>query len=220
MSGGGEEQDHSWPAFVDALTTMTMILTFVMLILAVAMASMMENVSKNFIERIAKSQNIATHPNATVEDLTELVIEGLRGKNPTTTQIKTLETQEKHQVVNEAKPDEVIAQQRVEAKVSDTLLTLTYQKRATQLDETATQQIESFLKSSPVVGAASIIEVRALADVGSGNLSDARRIAYYRGMVVRSALIKAGLAPEKVAIKVDEGSNGTEADVVKIYAKP
>lgn len=221
MSGGGDgAEDHSWPAFVDVLTTMTMILTFVMLILAVAMASMMENVSKNIIERIAQSQNIATNPNATVEDLAEMVIEGMRGKSPSTTPVQSIETPEKKTVFSQAKPDEVQAAQRVEAKVSDTMLTLNYQKRATQLDDGALKQIEDYLKSNPAIAQASMFEVRAVADAGSGTLSDARRIAYYRGMVVRTALNKAGIPPEKITIKVDDTAAGKDGDVVKIYAKP
>jgi len=44
-----EEVEHHWPGYVDALTTMTMMLIFVMMILAVAIFSMSENVSRSLV---------------------------------------------------------------------------------------------------------------------------------------------------------------------------
>ena len=52
-----EEENH-WPGYVDALTTMTMMLIFVMTILAVAIFGLSQNVSRSMVEKIAKVANI------------------------------------------------------------------------------------------------------------------------------------------------------------------
>ena len=53
-----DESENHWPGYVDALTTMTMMLIFVMMILAVAIFSMSENVSRTLVEQVAKSAGI------------------------------------------------------------------------------------------------------------------------------------------------------------------
>ena len=69
----GEAENH-WPGYVDALTTMTMMLIFVMMILTVAMFSMSEDVSRQQVERIAAAAGIpAVTDDMSTEDFAELV---------------------------------------------------------------------------------------------------------------------------------------------------
>ena len=58
MSNGQAEEENHWPAYVDALTTMTMMLIFVMTILAVAIFGLSQNVSRSMVEKIAKAVNV------------------------------------------------------------------------------------------------------------------------------------------------------------------
>ena len=44
--GGGGEEDSYWPGYVDALTTMTMVLTFIMMVLGVVVFMLSQNISR------------------------------------------------------------------------------------------------------------------------------------------------------------------------------
>ncbi|OYU48929.1 MAG: hypothetical protein CFE31_10915 [Rhizobiales bacterium PAR1] len=80
-----DESENHWPGYVDALTTMTMMLIFVMMILAVAIFSMSENVSRTLVEQVAKSAGIKLPTEGlsieayTKQVMTELETRGLNG---------------------------------------------------------------------------------------------------------------------------------------------
>ena len=53
MAGSSEgEEENYWPGFVDALTTMVMVLTFVMMVLGIVVFTLSQNVSKNYMAAI------------------------------------------------------------------------------------------------------------------------------------------------------------------------
>ncbi|PSC06713.1 hypothetical protein SLNSH_02645 [Alsobacter soli] len=58
-SGGAEEENY-WPGYVDALTTMLMVLTFVMMVLGIVVFTLSQNVSKNLVQAMAKAAQVDT----------------------------------------------------------------------------------------------------------------------------------------------------------------
>jgi len=82
MSHGSGEEENYWPGYVDALTSMVQVLAFVMMLLAMAVFVLSQSVSKSAVEEIAKAAKVDAPPNATVAELTKIVIDQLeKAKN-------------------------------------------------------------------------------------------------------------------------------------------
>jgi len=82
-SAGGDNDENHWPGYVDALTTMTMMLIFVMMILSVAMFSMSESVSRGLIEKIAAAAGVAVNSEGlSTGDYAEQVVNKLGDRSP------------------------------------------------------------------------------------------------------------------------------------------
>lgn len=80
-AASGEEENY-WPGYVDALTTMLMVLTFVMMVLGIVVFTLSQNVSKNVVAGVAQALNIDTSglDARTPEALRQAVIEALKEK--------------------------------------------------------------------------------------------------------------------------------------------
>lgn len=224
-SNDGEE-DHSWPAFVDALTTMVMILTFVMLILAVAMASMMENVSKHLIQKIAEVvyKDTKFTADVTPEDMANRIIETFRRQqesqertNVAGAPVASLPPPpEQERTLTPTPPTQGVQSQRVSAVASAAALTLTYEARATRIDDETQARIKAFVDAAGATADGRRLEVRAFAST-LGALSEARRIAFYRGMLVRGGLAAAGVPVDRINVRVDPTANPADAEVVRVF---
>ncbi len=72
-----EDEENYWPGYVDALTTMTMVLTFIMLVLGLAVFSLSQNVSKGMLESIAKAMKLPEDlpPDMSADEITRILIE-------------------------------------------------------------------------------------------------------------------------------------------------
>ncbi len=72
-----EDEENYWPGYVDALTTMTMVLTFIMLVLGLAVFSLSQNVSKGMLESIAKAMKLPADlpQDLSSEEITRILIE-------------------------------------------------------------------------------------------------------------------------------------------------
>ena len=77
MSHGSSEEENYWPGYVDALTSMVQVLAFVMMLLAMAVFVLSQNVSKSAVKAIAQAANMDVPPDANVQQLTALVIDEL-----------------------------------------------------------------------------------------------------------------------------------------------
>jgi hypothetical protein len=79
-SSEGEELDY-WPGFVDALTTMVMVLTFVMMVLGIVVFTLSQNVSKNYMAAIATAVNVdanAAKQNLTPDQVKAEILEAIK----------------------------------------------------------------------------------------------------------------------------------------------
>jgi hypothetical protein len=72
-----EDEENYWPGYVDALTTMTMVLTFIMLVLGLAVFSLSQNVSKGMLESIAKAMKLPEDlpQDISADEITRILIE-------------------------------------------------------------------------------------------------------------------------------------------------
>jgi hypothetical protein len=87
MAGSsGEEDENYWPGYVDALTTMTMVLTFVMMILGVMVFMLSQDITNSKVGVIARALKIQTEQAENLSDdqiekaLRSMVQEHARGE--------------------------------------------------------------------------------------------------------------------------------------------
>src|ERR1700759_1506646 len=75
MSHSEGEGENYWPGYVDALTSMVQVLAFVMMMLAMAVFMLSQNVSKKAVEAIAQAVNADTKPGAGIKELTQAIVD-------------------------------------------------------------------------------------------------------------------------------------------------
>jgi hypothetical protein len=232
-----DSEENYWPGYVDALTTMTMVLTFIMLVLGLAVFSLSQNVSKGMLETIANALKLSDDmpKDMSPDDITRLVVERI-GKQDE--EIKTAKAEAAKLAaarveeagapliapphagaspeVGEAGASPV--DRRIEsAAVAPTAppnqativslqqaqLRLVYKPRATGLDEAAREAISQALGPDSALQRAKTVEIIAGVDRGNLAVSDANRVAYYRALILRGQLLTAGIAPERIKVRID-----------------
>jgi hypothetical protein len=218
MAANAGEDDNHWPGYVDALTTMTMMLIFVMTILAIAIFGLSQNVSRSMVEKIAKVIELdITDPQEATDKLAERVVARLEAK-PSDTQYaggpaklrEELEPEHKLASAETAPTSPPPTPALVERKQA--FITVAYQRRATGLDGETTDRIKSALSDG---GKNGVIEMRAFADKAS-SVSDSRRIAFYRLLNLRTEMIRMGIPADRIKARIEDAAGGAEGDMVRI----
>lgn len=268
-----DANENHWPGYVDALTTMLMVLTFVMMILGIAVFAMSQNVSRVLVEAIARAAQVELKGEAeTVPELTDRILDTLK-RQPPRPPVAGLERSMSEQGPareagtgldpargegtppgqdserNPGQPTEsrnasgaaqpgapsmagedrrVVSEQPafvpgapgpVAAAVQGAGLVIEFQPRATRLDDASSAKLTDTLTAESSFRDAPLLEVRASIDRSAAGLSDARRVAYYRAMLVRSAILKSGVPPERVRVLIDEtdkAGGNTSAEQVRV----
>lgn len=235
-----EESENHWPGYVDALTTMTMILIFVMMILSVAFFSVSSNVSRSLIEKIAETAGLALSPsNVTNEQVVNDVITQLATQRDARTlaaiqrTLPSIDTpiQTAQDLTPPIRPpSETIVQSEalaaapppaapVRADAAETLLTLVYKPRAAGIDEAALGEIRAFVEHAKLTGPQARFDLRAYATPSTGAVSDSRRIAYYRAMTARNRLISFGIPASRISVLIEDRDNANQSDRLRIYLR-
>jgi hypothetical protein len=62
------------------------------------------------------------------------------------------------------------------------------------------------------------IQVRALANVRNGTVTEARRYGYYRAMGIRQFLIDSGVPAEQITVGIEDVSGTDPTDIVELFA--
>lgn len=292
MAGGGSgEEENYWPGYVDALTTMTMVLTFIMMILGVVIFSMSQNVSKVIVKQIAEAAKIDISGTGSLEKIKDQLIQAIKKQKESQEEVKEGELSSQFPLRGEAQsrpspsehmtgpvrlpsppqqnnaakgnlagttagnmpmtgqhdeqrvspppspinedPNKTIEDKRVEASTSNDLaaqssgtavtgdgaiITVTFQRRVIQLDEKATTDFRDITMASAPMKASNRIEIRGYADVSVMGVTEARRIAYYRAMLIRKQLMALGFDPEKITVRIED-STANDGEIVRVFAK-
>jgi hypothetical protein len=95
MAGASESEEiNYWPGFVDALSTMTMMLIFLMMILSLVVVSISQTASKSQIMAIAKAAKVdSSGARMSIDKLTAQILEALsRKSDPPNTNFPVPET--------------------------------------------------------------------------------------------------------------------------------
>jgi hypothetical protein len=237
MQTQSQDDDNQWPGYVDALTTMTMMLIFIMVILTVAIFGMSQNVARDIVERIARVVDVETSGDiATLVDKLERKIETehLAARAPLRSKIAP-ERSEIALAAPVTMPtpaivgDSILVQSSVpaiappqprQAAVSerDAMLRIAFDQRAIALDPAADGRIETFLRNDPRFSGPGLLEVKAFASPEDG-VTDARRLAFYRLMNVRSKLLQLGIPAQRIQVRVHDREPGAAAHEVTVFMR-
>lgn len=219
MANASEENENHWPGYVDALTTMTMMLIFVMMILSIAMFSMSESVSRGLVEKIATSAGVTvSSPDLSTEDLAREIAEKVEERKTVAKAEQSLPGEERR-VESSANAIMQKSGEPVHADRSPALLTLGFKPRAIALDDTSMAEVKDFLESSGHLASGVRFELKAYSSAQAGGISDSRRIAYYRAMMIRARLISLGVQPQRITVLVEDRPVAGQADMVQVFVR-
>ncbi|MBU3730778.1 MAG: hypothetical protein FGM26_04435 [Beijerinckiaceae bacterium] len=228
----GEDENY-WPGFVDALTTMVMVLTFIMMILGLTVFSLSQNVSKILLAQIADAVNVDVPASDLSEEVVNKIIaaigsqkkeiEGQKRKARDMAAEKTIEERSQREALLVLPGDKHQSQAPADIKPlpagavagdAEIALTIVFQNNAAMFDETVRRAIMAFGQKAQDGD----FIIRAYAVDNSGTITEARRLAYYRAMLVRQELVKAGLKPGQVVAQIDDSVDVKDRSVVRILA--
>jgi hypothetical protein len=231
MSHGSEEEANYWPGYVDALTSMVQVLAFVMMMLAMAVFVLSQSVSKHAVEAIAKAANVEVKPNADIKQLMQTVIDKIQHpqqpprnepeRPPTISSSPPTPSADPKpdapvtsaEALDKSSPDTSAGkrisalrphrdQASVKASPEAPRLLLNFETRSFRLDPDRVQALAAFTETNRLVESRRKIVINAYAYSGDGALSEARRLAYYRAMMVRKQLIDQKMLPEDIRVVV------------------
>jgi hypothetical protein len=227
MAGLAFEEENHWPGYVDALTTMTMMLIFVMTILAIAIFGMSQNVSRSMVEKIAKVINIDTLTDQeSTDDLASRVVARLETQQRENQTAAAPPPPEKAAIQAEsirpmapdhvfASADRSVSKPAVPALVfqQSAFITIAFEKRATGIDAETNDRIKVAMEAGGWLSQS--IELKAFVD-RSGSISDARRVAFYRLLNLRGRLIAMGIAADRIKARIEDAIGNEGPDIVRI----
>ena len=233
MAGAAQEgeDENYWPGFVDALTTMVMVLTFIMMILGITVFSLSQNVSKALLSDVAKAVDVETKPTDFSEDLAKRIVaaivsqrndvDGQKRKAQDIVTEKPLEERSQRETVLSLPGEKHFSQAPADLKplasgaaagANEVALTIVFQPNAASFDDAVRREITNFatkLRDAEFI-------IRAFAVENGGTISEARRLAYYRAMLIRQDMIKAGLKPAQVQAQIDDSADIANRSVVRV----
>ena len=243
MAGASADGEvNHWPAFVDVLTTVIMVVTFLLVIMSAAVMQLSQRVIANFKQQMIQQQAqhvgkdgkpvppVACAPGAApilsprdAQAGTSVSELGAVLRSPTVTDgaerlsIRTRDTADTLQLQVKAveQPDD---SKGVEVKTADALLKIAFAPNAATYDEANSGRIIGFVKGKAKPGTK--YEIWSFAPQ-TRSLSEAQRLAFYRAAMTRNLLLRAGIAPTDVStqIRVTDAS-AADGHMVRVVIKP
>jgi hypothetical protein len=226
-----EEGENYWPGYVDALTSMVQVLAFVMMMLAMAVFMLSQNVSKKAVEAIAQAVNADAKPGAGIKELTQAIVDKLnKNTQPAAAApppaAPTPPASKPAPATSDASP---APEKLIGTRVGDTQgpkernfqtpanaphLVTDFNDRSFTIDQQREQSLAAFVEKNKIVEAAQAVVINAYAYSGDGALSEARRLAYYRAMTTRKQLVDAKVKPENIRVNVNDTADKEKGSTV------
>ncbi|MBV6658804.1 MAG: OmpA family protein [Devosiaceae bacterium] len=234
MADDPQEEENYWPGYVDALSTMTMVLTFVMMILVIVVFMLIQYTSRSMIDELIEQSNVG-HGGGTeqMESMADTDVDATttarnRGSPPVVTSED--DRQQETTVQSVAVEVEVEAESQEQAEVRNTGsqdavtisqagLVVTFQQGNSTLDDPAMEVIQDFGANSELGQSERTLEIIGYANTSAGNATDQRRLAYYRAMMIRNELLASGIPPDRIAVGVRDVTSDEEGQEVKVFGR-
>ena len=245
MAGASADGEvNHWPAFVDVLTTVIMVVTFLLVIMSAAVMQLSQRVIQNFKNQLVAEQklkeqgatggkvsvggsegqqNNKLNSPADAESGTSVSELGsiLRSETAVNGQdrltIRTRDTKDTLalQVKAIEKPDD---SKGVEIKTADTLLKIGFAPTAVSYDDENSAKVVSFLQGKIKPGTK--YEIWAFSPQ-TRSLTEAQRLGFYRAAMTRNLLIKAGITPTDITTQVRvTDPKAADGHMVRVVIKP
>jgi hypothetical protein len=234
------EVNH-WPAFVDVLTTVIMVVTFLLVIMSAAVMQLSQRVIANFKQQLVQQQQVqqktgkdgkpvACAPGTAAvlsprdaEAGTSVAELGAVLRSPEVVNgaerlsIRTRETPDTLQLQVKA-VEQAENTSGVEVKTADTLIKIGFAPNAATYDDGNSARVIGFVKSKARPGTK--YEIWSFAPQ-TRSVSEAQRVAFYRAAMTRNLLLRAGLAPADVTtqIRVTDAASA-DGHMVRVVIKP
>lgn len=225
MAGASAEGEvNHWPAFVDVLTTVIMVVTFLLVIMSAAVMTLSQRVMQNFKEQLIaqqkqkqeqerpRSRDAAAASDASArprlvspeaEAGTSVAELGavLRSETAVGSERLTIRTREtpdtlKLQVKSIETPDD---SKGARVQTADVLLRVDFEPNAIKYEDENAAKVLAFLKAKARPGLT--YEIWSFAPQGA-SVTEAQRLSYYRAAMTRNILIRAGISPAKIQTQV------------------
>lgn len=107
----------------------------------------------------------------------------------------------------------------MDMKTEEPMITLIFQPRALKPDESMLQKFSAFVNANRQNIENVNFEIESLANTRSGQVTESRRLAYYRAMVARQMLIDVNIDPKQIQVTVIDEPSEDELDYVRIILK-
>jgi hypothetical protein len=229
-----EEGENYWPGYVDALTSMVQVLAFVMMMLAMAVFMLSQNVSKKAVEAIAQAVKADTKPGASMKELTQAIVDKVQQTAKAVAAAPPApEAPASPPPASQAAPAASNAsptpEKLVGTRVGDTQgpkernfqipanaphLVTDFNDRSFAIDQEREHSLAAFVDKNKIVENAQAVVINAYAYSGDGALSEARRLAYYRAMTTRKQLVDAKVKPENIRVNVNDTADKEKGSTV------
>lgn len=238
MAGASAEGEvNHWPAFVDVLTTVIMVVTFLLVIMSAAVMVLSQRTLQAFKAQIEAKENkdagkdgksgaspsqtvtaqVTNAPGSSTAELGAVLRSETPANGSEQLTIRTRETPDTLKVQVKA-VEEADDSKGVEVKTADVLLRVNFEPMAVRYNDETTKQVVDFLKTRQSPGMK--YEIWSFAPQTS-SISEAQRLAFYRAAMTRNLLVRAGIKPADIYTQI-RISDGTSKDGhnVRVVLKP
>jgi hypothetical protein len=317
-ASSGEAEENYWPGYVDALTTMTMVLTFIMMVLGVVIFAMSQNISKTLIQAVATAAKVKVANEGTADEQAKKLVAAIQAQTqareapppepvaqpapqpvaqapapqasqagppasgpppaldqqggpvraaekdapvapavaatqaapifeqptpepkpvpaPPAAPVQTPVTDGKGSMQSGREQGMPAAPQAEKKRIESTavmpeqtklagatglsrsgpIVTIQFKPHAVELDKDSLAEFKAIFADPAIAAAQIMVDVRAYADKESIAVTEARRVAYYRAMLVRTALIGSGIDARRITVRVEDGAPA-DTDLVRIF---
>lgn len=248
MAGASADGEvNHWPAFVDVLTTVIMVVTFLLVIMSAAVMQLSQRVIANFKQQmiaeqaakegkakgaqaadgkagVAQGQSVnRLQSPADAEAGTSVAELGAVLKSETVTNgvdrltIRTRDTKDTLALQVKA-VEQPDDSKGVEVKTADTLLKVAFAPNAYNYDDDNANRMVGFLRSK--AAPSTKFEIWSFSPQ-TRSVSEAQRLGFYRAAMTRNLLIKAGIPPANIYTQVRvTDPKAADGHMVRVVIKP
>ena len=226
MAAKAKDQEDYWPSYVDALSSMVMTLAYVMILLALIIFFLSQNTSRSAVEGLAKAANVPVDAGTSVEEITVKLKEAIaamgRGAD-SAERLSEADTNVRKPTVpvTPDRPVEIARTPKIELSPampeSHLGVTLRYAGRTQVIGHNAKQELDAFLGRAAGIAPTGTFMIWAHAAEADISITEARRLAYYRAMLLRSELIARKVDAGSIEIRffdTPDASRGTSVDII------
>ncbi len=246
-SSASDEVDY-WPGYVDALTSMVKVLTFIMMLLALTVSVISQQIAVGAIKKLAETVGVDIEPGQHFEQIVEKINEEVAKQLPPKTPAppakpvlsgapeegapttRTASNTEGTEASSGAEKGSQSTAARIahaatgpqkgSAHVTENgeqTLILKFDELGVKLEAEGKAAVEKFVKRL-IASGANRFAIRAAVSSEASSITGARRLAYHRMMIVRQAMLDAGLASEFITMLLDDPRPNVVPNIISIEA--